>query len=154
MNEVDREVLNSVIERVTARENLELVHWDLVGPPGSLLLRIYIDKPGGVTHGDCQTISKQVETLVDVEDVISSGYVLEVSSPGLERGLYKPADYERFVGSRIKLRTSAAINGQRTFHGRLEGIKENKVQIEADNAGHVEIPYDSVVRANIEFKFR
>jgi len=153
MINVDREVLNSLIERVAARENLELVHWDLVGPPGGLLLRIYIDKPGGVTHGDCQNLSKQVETLVDVEDVIPSGYILEVSSPGIERPLYKPSDYERFAGSRIKLRTSAPINGQRTFHGRLDGFSENKVRLEADNAGHMEIPFESVVRANIEFKF-
>jgi ribosome maturation factor RimP len=153
MNSVDREVLNSLIERVTARENLELVQWDLVGPPGGLLLRIYIDKPGGVTHGDCQSLSKQVETLVDVEDVIPSGYVLEVSSPGIERPLYKPSDYERFAGSRIKLRSSFPINGRRTFHGRLDGIKDNKVQLEADNVGPLEIPYESVERANIEFKF-
>jgi ribosome maturation factor RimP len=153
MNSVDREVLNNLIERVAARESLELVHWDLVGPPGGLLLRIYIDKPGGVTHGDCQKLSKQVETLVEVEDVIASGYVLEVSSPGIERPLYKPSDYERFAGSRIKLRVSAPINGQRTFHGRLEGIKENMVHLEADSIGHLEIPYESVVRANIEFKF-
>jgi ribosome maturation factor RimP len=153
MNSVDREVLNNLIERVAARENLELVHWDLVGPPGGLLLRIYIDKPGGVTHGDCQNLSKQVETLVEVEDVIPSGYVLEVSSPGIERPLYKPADFERFAGNRIRLRISTAINGQRTFHGRLDGIKENKVHLEADNVGHLEVPYESVVSANIEFKF-
>jgi ribosome maturation factor RimP len=153
MNNVDKEVLNNLIERVTSRETLELVHWDLVGPPGGLFLRIYIDKPGGVTHADCQNISKQLETLVDVEDVIPSGYVLEVSSPGIERPLYKPSDFERFAGSRIKLRTAAPINGQRTFHGMLEGFKENKVQLEADNAGHLEIPYESVKQANIEFKF-
>jgi len=153
MINVDREVLNSLIERVAARESLELVHWDLVGPPGGLLLRIYIDKPGGVTHGDCQNLSRQIEMLIDVEEVIPSAYVLEVSSPGIERPLYKLSDYERFAGNRIKLRTSAPINGQRTFHGRLDGVKENKVQLEADNSGHMEIPYDSVVRANIEFKF-
>jgi len=153
MNNVNREVLKDLIERTTARENLELVHWELVGPPRGLLLRIYIDKPGGVTHGDCQNLSRRVETLVEVEDVIPSGYVLEVSSPGIERPLYKPSDYERFAGSRIKLRTATPINGQRTFHGRLDGIKENKVHIESDNAGHLEIPYDSVVQANIEFKF-
>ena len=153
MIDVNQEVLSNLIERITQREDLELVHWDLVGPPGGLLLRIYIDKHGGVTHGDCQNLSKQIETVIDVEDVIPSGYVLEVSSPGIERPLYKPEDYQRFAGNRIKLRTSAPINGQRTFHGRLDGISENKVQLEADNAGHLEIPYESVVRANIEFKF-
>jgi len=153
MIEVNREVLNNLIERVARRENLELVHWDLVGPPGGLLLRIDIDKPGGVTHGDCQNLSKQIETVVDVEDVIPTAYVLEVSSPGIERPLYKPEDYQRFAGSRIRLRTSEPINGQRTFHGKLDGITDNKVLLEADNAGHLEIPYESVVRANIEFKF-
>src|ERR1044071_6350392 len=113
MIELDRESIGKIIGRVAAREGLELVHWETVGPRSNFVLRIYIDKPGGVTHADCELVSKQVGTLLDVEELIPNRYVLEVSSPGIERGLYKPADYARFAGSRVKLKTSEPIDGQR-----------------------------------------
>jgi ribosome maturation factor RimP len=153
MGKIDLEALGSIIERVAAREELELVHWELVGPPGRSLLRIYIDKPVGVTLDDCETVSKQVGLLLDVEDLIPSRYTLEVSSPGVERGLYKPADYRRFQGQRIKLKSLQSINGQRNFRGTLEGIEENRVRLTDDRAGSIEIPYEDVVRANLEYKF-
>ena len=153
MSKIDLDALGSIIERVAAREELELVHWELVGPPGRSLLRIYIDKPVGVTLDDCETVSKQVGLLLDVEDLIASRYTLEVSSPGVERGLYKPADYRRFQGQRIKLKSLQSINGQRNFRGTLEGIEENRVRLTDDRAGSIEIPYEDVVRANLEYKF-
>ena len=153
MSKIDLDALGSIIERVAAREELELVHWELVGPPGRSLLRIYIDKPVGVTLDDCETVSKQVGLLLDVEDLIPSRYTLEVSSPGVERGLYKPADYRRFQGQRIKLKSLQSINGQRNFRGTLEGIEENRVRITDDHAGSIEIPYEDVVRATLEYKF-
>ena len=105
MTESDREAIGGIIERVAARERLELVHWEMVGPPGNFVLRVYIDKPDGVSHADCEAVSNQVGMLLDVEDLILHRYTLEVSSPGLERGLYKPRDYQRFAGSRVKFRT-------------------------------------------------
>ena len=147
------EPLGVVIERVVNREGLELVHWEKVGPAGNSILRIYIDKPDGIGHDDCERVSKQVGVLIDVEDLISGRYTLEVSSPGIERGLYKPADYERFAGSRIKLRAIEPIQGQRTFRGTLKGFSVDKVIMEADGVGLIEIPYEKVAKANIEFKF-
>ena len=153
MTEFDREAIGRVIERVVAREGLELVHWETIGPRNNFVLRIYIDKPGGVTHADCESVSNQVGTLLDVEDLIAHRYVLEVSSPGIERGLYKPADYERFAGSKVRLRASTPINGQRNFRGKLVGIDQNLVTLDADGVGKVEIPYDQIVKANIEYEF-
>src|SRR5215467_6042518 len=153
MSKIDLEALGGIIERVAAREKVELVHWELVGPPGRSLLRIYIDKPAGVSLDDCEAVSKQVGLLLDVEDLIPSRYTLEVSSPGLERGLYKPADYSRFRGQRIKLKSLQSINGQRNFRGTLEGIEENRVRLTDDRAGSIEIAYEDVVRANLEYKF-
>ena len=147
------EAVNKLIERVVARESLELVHWDLLGPSGKQILRIYIDKPGGVSLGDCEKVSNEVGVLLDMEDVIPSSYTLEVSSPGIERGLYKPADYERFAGNRVRVKTAEPINGQRNFHGKLEGIRENKVVLEEDRVGHIEILYEKIVKANIEYDF-
>lgn len=153
MTDLNRDVIGSIIERVTAREGLELVHWEMVGPRNNFVLRIYIDKPGGVDHGDCAKVSDQVGTLLDVEDLIPNKYTLEVSSPGVERGLYKRADYERFAGNRVKLKSAAAINGQRNFRGKLLGIVEDKVSLDADGVGQIEIPYEQIVKANIEYEF-
>ena len=153
MTDQNRDAIGSIIERVAAREGLELVHWEMVGPRNNFVLRIFIDKPGGVNHGDCETVSNQVGTLLDVEDLIPNRYTLEVSSPGVERGLYKRADYERFAGQRVRLKTSEAINGQRNFRGKLLGIGEDKVSLDADGAGQIEIPYEQIVKANIEYEF-
>lgn len=153
MTSLDREAIASVIERVVAREGLELVHWEMVGPPNNFVMRIYIDKPGGVNHGDCSVVSEQVGLLLDVEELVQNRYTLEVSSPGIERGLYKPADYERFQGNRVKLKASEPINGQRNFRGKLAGIRDGVVRLEIDKVGEVEIPYDKIVKANIEYEF-
>ena len=150
---LNREAINEIIERVAAREGLELVHWETVGPRNHFVLRIFIDKPGGVTLGDCERVSNQVGTLFDVEDLIPNQYTLEVSSPGIERGLYKPADYERFTGSRVKLRTAQPINGQRNFKGVLLGISGDIVSLEADAAGRIDIPFEQIAKANIEYEF-
>jgi ribosome maturation factor RimP len=150
---LNREAINEIIERVTAREGLELVHWETVGPRNHFVLRIFIDRSGGVTVGDCERVSNQVGTLFDVEDLIPNQYTLEVSSPGIERGLYKPADYERFTGSRVRLRTAAPINGQRNFKGKLLGISGDFVSLEADTAGRIDIPFEQIAKANIEYEF-
>lgn len=153
MIEFDREAISKIIERVALREGLELVHWEAVGPRNNFVLRIYIDKPGGVSHGDCEAVSNQVSTLLDVEDLIPNRYVLEVSSPGIERGLYKRADYERFAGNRIKVRTSEPIDGQRNFRGKLIALAGDNVSLDADGRGQIEIPYEQIVKANIEYEF-
>ncbi|MCI0485481.1 MAG: ribosome maturation factor RimP [Blastocatellia bacterium] len=153
MIDLDREAIGKLIERVTAREGLELVHWETVGPRNNVVLRIYIDKPGGVNHGDCEAVSYQVGTLMDVEDLIPHKYTLEVSSPGIERGLYKRADYERFAGNRVKIKTAAPMGGQRNFRGLLVGIEGDTVKLEVDGAGPIEIPYEAIVKANIEYQF-
>jgi ribosome maturation factor RimP len=153
MTEFDREAIAKVIERVAAREGLELVHWETVGPRNSFVLRIYIDKPGGVSHGDCEAVSNQVGTLLDVEDLLAQRYILEVSSPGIERGLYKRADYERFAGSRLKLRTLEPIDGQRNFRGKLLGLVGDNISFDADDRGQLEIPFEQIAKANIEYQF-
>jgi ribosome maturation factor RimP len=90
---------------------------------------------------------------LDVEDLIPNKYTLEVSSPGVERGLYKPSDYERFSGSRVKLRTFELVGGQRNFRGTLRGVENEAVILEADGLGRIDIPYEQIAKANIEYKF-
>jgi len=153
MIELDREAIGKIIERIAARERLELVHWEAVGPQNNFVLRIYIDKPGGVSHGDCELVSNQVGALLDVEDLIPNRYILEVSSPGIERGLYKKSDYERFAGSRVKLRISEPLDGQKNFRGKLIGLVGENVSLDADGRGPIQIPFDQIVKANIEYEF-
>jgi ribosome maturation factor RimP len=142
--------VQAIAERAAIDQGLELVHAEVAGPDNKPIVRIFIDKPAGVTHEDCAAVSLHVGTVLDVEDFIHSSYTLEVSSPGLERGLYKPADYERFAGSLAKIRTRRPINGQRNFRGRLLGIDGEEVLLEDRTSGHVRIALDSIAKANLE----
>lgn len=144
------ERVREIAERVTTDHGLELVHAEVAGPENKPIVRIFIDKPAGVTHEDCAEVSFNLGTILDVEDFIHASYTLEVSSPGLERGLYKRADYERFAGSKAKLRTRRAINGQRNFRGTLLGIAGEEVSFEDRTNGRVQIPLDAIAKANLE----
>ena len=111
---------------------------------------MFIDKPGGVTHEDCADVSTQIGTVLDVEDFIHSAYTLEVSSPGLERGLYKPADYERFAGHLAKLKTRSPVKNQRNFRGQIIGVVDSEVVFEDKTSGRVRIPFADIAKANLE----
>jgi len=147
--------IQEIIERVTAREGLELVHAEMTGGRGSAFLRIYIDKPGGVTHEDCATVSDQVGLILDVEDLIRHQYTLEVASPGLDRGLYKPADYERFAGNPAHIKIAEPIAGQRNFHGTLLGLDQEGEQaalLEDETGKRHRLPLGKIVKANVELE--
>jgi ribosome maturation factor RimP len=144
------ERLQAIAERVAIDHGLELVHAEVAGPDNKPIVRIFIDKPAGVTHEDCSAVSLHVGTVLDVEDFIHASYTLEVSSPGIERGLYKRQDYERFAGSLARMRTRRAINGQRNFRGRLLGIDGDEVLFEDRTNGEVRIPLDAIAKANLE----
>lgn len=140
----------AIAERVAIDHGLELVHAEVAGPDNKPIVRIFIDKPNGVTHQDCSEVSLHVGTVLDVEDFISASYTLEVSSPGLERGLYKPRDYERFAGSLARVRTRKPINGQRNFRGRLLGMEGAEVLFEDRTSGRIQIALESIAKANLE----
>jgi ribosome maturation factor RimP len=127
--DVDR--VREIAERVAASTGLEIVEVELRGGGKARMLRIFIDKPGGVTHEDCANLSREVGTILDVEDVIpGASYLLEVSSPGLDRKLSRPADYERFTGSRVKLTTRQPVNGSHHFEGRLESFQQGRLTLD------------------------
>jgi len=129
------EAVQAIAERVAASAGLEIVEVELRGGGKARMLRIVIDKPGGVTHEDCASLSREVSTILDVEDVVpGASYVLEVSSPGLDRKLFRAADYERFTGSRVKLTTRQPINGNRFFEGRLEKFQQGRLTLDLSAA--------------------
>lgn len=147
--------IHEIIERVVTREGLELVHAEMVGSNKNATLRIYIDKPDGVNLEDCATVSEQVGLILDVEDLIPNEYVLEVASPGLDRGLYKPSDYERFAGLPAHIKLTAPLNGQRNFHGTLMGLEqeEESAALLEDQAGQRHrIPLHLISKANVEIE--
>jgi ribosome maturation factor RimP len=144
------ERVRRIADQAAIDHGLELVHAEVAGPEGQPIVRVFIDKPGGVTHEDCAGVSLQVGTVLDVEDFIHSAYTLEVSSPGIERGLYKRADYERFAGSPAKIKARNPINGQRNFRGRIVGVSDNDVVFDDVTSGRVTIPIDGIVKANLE----
>jgi ribosome maturation factor RimP len=127
----DAERVHAIAERVAASSGLEVVEVELRGGGKSRMLRVFLDKPAGVTHEDCAQFSREFGTILDVEDVIpGSSYVLEVSSPGLDRKLVKAADYERFAGSKVKLMTREPVNGNRHFEGRLECFHDGRLTLD------------------------
>src|SRR6516165_2325376 len=117
--------IEQIALRVTESEGMELVEVEVKGGGNQRLVRIWIDKPAGITHGDCELVSQQVGTILDVEDVVPGGrYTLEVSSPGVERKLLKPADYLRFQGKKAKVTLREPVDGRRNWEGRLAGMED------------------------------
>jgi ribosome maturation factor RimP len=134
--------VRQIVERVAASSGLEVVDVELRGGGKSRMLRIVIDrpavnvsdKPAGVTHEDCANLSREVGTILDVEDVIPGGsYLLEVSSPGLDRKLSRAADYQRFTGNLVKLTTRNPVNGGRHFVGRLAAFQDGRLTLHLDS---------------------
>lgn len=158
----DLDAIRTIAARVATNHGVELVEAELRGGGKARTLRVTIDKPEGVTHEDCANVSRDLGTVLDVEDAIPSAYLLEVSSPGLDRKLLKAKDYERFVGSRVKLMTRDPVNGNRHFEGRLESFSEGRITLETivskkkPKPGHpvprgekVEIALANVEKANL-----
>jgi ribosome maturation factor RimP len=137
-------------------ESMGLSLWDLEfhkqGP--RWLLRIFIDRESGdVTLGDCETVSRDLSAALDVEDIISHAYTLEVSSPGLDRTLSKPAHFVRFTGSTIRIKTYQPIDGQKVFRGKLLGLVDDTVKVEFETGKVIEIPMTGITRASLEVEF-
>jgi ribosome maturation factor RimP len=163
---MDIEKVREIVERVARDHGLEVVEVEFRGGGKARMLRIFIDKPEGVTHEDCAHVSNEVGTILDVEDAVpGASYTLEVSSPGLDRRLSKPAEFERFTGSLVKVSTREEHEGNRHFEGRLERFSDGKLTLDLNavqkrgkkNKGpnrpeverKVEIPLADVEKANL-----
>jgi ribosome maturation factor RimP len=131
----DEAKVRGIADRVASSSGLEVVEIELHGASKSRMLRVFIDKPEGVTHEDCANFSREFGTILDVEDAIpGAAYVLEVSSPGLDRKLTRAGDFERFAGSLVKLMTREPVNGNRHFEGRLEGFHDGRLTLDLSEA--------------------
>ena len=146
---VDLEKIREIAERVATSEGLSLVDVELKGGRVNPLLRIYIDKPGGVSHADCQLVSEQVAVILDVEDPFPASYALEVSSPGLDRKLTKPSEYEHFVGRLARLVLREPVDEQKVFEGRLAGFEAGWVRLDLGKDGLKELEFENISKARL-----
>lgn len=143
-----QERLTKLIEPLVESLGYELLLLEFSPQGRSALLRLYLDAAGGVTLGDCESVSREVAALLDVEDPISVPYQLEVSSPGMDRPLTKPVHFERFAGRKARVELEVPLNGQRRFVGVIAGISANAVRLMVDR-GEVQLAFGAISRARL-----
>jgi ribosome maturation factor RimP len=148
-----KEKLEAIATPVCKAHGVEIVDVSFGREPGGAVVRVLIDRPGaGVALADCQNVSRDLSTALDVEgEDIPGPYRLEVSSPGLDRPLVKKGDFEKFAGKEIKLQTRIPVGDRRNFRGTLLGVEGEDVQLELDGKP-VKIPYQDIAKANLVFK--
>ena len=147
---VEWDRVRRLIQEVVESQGYELVDVEFKGAGKGSVLRIFVDKPAGISHRDCELVSEQVGTVLDVEDLIPSSYTLEVSSPGLDRKLVKEGDYTRFEGKLARIQTRIPLNQQKVFRGRLHGLQDGKVRLELQKGDLLNIPLDVIQEARLE----
>ena len=149
MRKIDPE-LQERLSLLISSMGYESVGGELTSMGGRNLLRLYIDSPQGVSADDCSKVSRQVSALLDVEDPIQSRYVLEVSSPGIDRPLFELKHFERFVGCEIKLRTYAPIERRKQFTGMLTRVTGEDIYLVVEGSTQeIVIPFAAIERANL-----
>lgn len=156
---MDLAKIREAAERVAQSLGIEIV--DIEWKIGrDRLLRIFLDRPvspehpqGGISHKDCETVSQQLSAILDVEDLVHGpSYILEVSSPGLDRKLVKPADYARFTGRKAKIWLNEPVENAKYYEGRLAGFADGMVQVELKNRV-ITLPYAEIRKANLIVEF-
>jgi ribosome maturation factor RimP len=154
MREAVASRIEEIAQRVAGSEGMEVVEVEVKGGGAHRFVRISIDKPEGVTHADCELVSQQVGTILDVEDVVPGGrYTLEVSSPGVERKLLKPQDYQRFQGKKAKITLRDETEGRRHWEGTLAGMEDGIIALETGPGEVIRFPFDQVQKANLKFEW-
>ena len=141
-----------LIREAVEEEGFELIHVEYAGASGSPILRAYVDRPGGITVSDCAEISRRVSVLLDVEDFIPKRYVLEVSSPGIERPLFSEADFLRFKGEEVRLVTLEKIDNRRKFVGIIAECNGGLLELDCEGQSF-SIPMDQIKKANLVYRF-
>ena len=154
------EQIRTIAERVARSHGLEI--WDIVSrrEPTGQIVRVFIDRPGpaataeeSVSIEDCEQVSREIGTILDVEDPLPFAYTLEVSSPGLDRPLRGEQDYRRFAGRLAKIVVSEAVDNQTAFEGRLRGVEERTVLLEGPRGRMHRLPLQLITRARLEVEF-
>lgn len=146
------ESIKAIAEPAAVLLGLELVDVVYVTESGRNILRVYIDKPGGVNIEDCTDVSRALSAALDVNDPIPQRYTLEVSSPGLDRPLIKESDYVRFAGRKARIHTKEAVEGRSNFKAVIEGAQGGKALLTDSEGRHWEIPFTNIEKARLEIE--
>jgi ribosome maturation factor RimP len=146
--------IGDLVRPVLSALDLELVAVDQRGMGRRTLLRIFIDKPGGVTLGDCEAASRNLEKVLDVEDVFPGAYTLEVSSPGLDRPLKTEADYARAAGKRVRLKLAEPREGQWVLSGNISSVNDGRIVLETGTGAPFEVAFDQIRQGRLEVEWR
>ncbi len=146
--------VREIAERIVVPEGLELVDAEWKGNSAGGSLRIFIDKQDGITHADCEKVSRQLSVVLDVEDMISSSYTLEVSSPGLDRKLSKLKDFQRFVGHKATVRMREPLLGVRQVTARIESSSDSKVHLLLPQGEMLAVPLENIEQARLVVEFQ
>ena len=136
-------------EQIAASMGMEIVLLELKGEGNHSIVRAFIDQPGGISLDDCERFSRRLSASLDVEDWIPFRYVLEVSSPGVNRPLVKELDFQRFSGKNAKVRTRSPIEGQRNFKGMIVSVTEGRLELEVAPGKKIEIALTDIEKANL-----
>lgn len=144
--------LEVLLEPVVTALGCELWGLEYLAQGKKSLLRLYIEKEGGVQVDDCERVSRQVSATLDVEDPIQGEYTLEVSSPGMDRPLLNLDHFQRFVGENVTIRLRVAFEGRRKFNGLLKGVEDDEIVLEIDNEEYL-LPFELIDKANIVPRF-
>src|ERR1051326_5898457 len=148
---VARDRIRQLVQQVVESQGYEFVEMEFKGGGNGSILRVFIDDTAGISHRDCELVSEQVGTVLDVEDLIPFSYTLEVSSPGLDRRLVKDSDYTRFTGKLAKIQTRIPLHHQKVFKGRLRGFQDGNIRLELLQGDLLNIPLDVMHEARLEF---
>ena len=141
--------VRQAVEPILESQGFELVDLEYQRESQGWVLRIYLDREGGVNLDDCTAVSHEVGAVLEVKDLIPSAYILEVSSPGLTRPLKKPEDFNRFRNQMVKIKLNEPLDGRRNFKGTLLGLEGDRVRVEAEQRVY-ELPLQRIAKANLE----
>jgi ribosome maturation factor RimP len=144
-----RQEVRQVVEPILESQGFELVDLEYQRESQGWVLRIYLDREGGVSLDDCAEISHEVGAVLEVKDLIPRAYILEVSSPGLTRPLKKPEDFNRFRNQMVKIKLYEPLEGRRNFKGTLLGVEGDRVRVEVEQQVY-ELPLQGIAKANLE----
>jgi len=145
--------LTPLFEPVVESMGYELVGVEFQGAGGHGTLRVYIDREQGVSLDDCAAISHQISGILDVEEPIKQAYDLEISSPGIDRPLFKLVDFERFAGRTAKIKLAVDLEGRKNFKGRLQGVADARMVIIEVDGEEFYLPFADIARANLVGEF-
>ncbi len=149
------ESLFQLLEPVLREYGYELVLVEITGLPNRRNIRVFVDREGGINVEDCARASRIIDPLIESHSVFPGSYVLEVSSPGLDRPLFKETDYERFAGKKVRIRLRRPIENRRNFTGILRGLKDKKlILVELEEGIQVELPLEEIQKANLVFEWK